>query len=503
MKRTELRFINFKVFIAAFFIGCFVAFGQAPWSFFPVSIVGLIGLFALTTYFKSHSIEKIIFIFGFGYFSLTLHWVVQPFLVETKYYGWLAPFGFLTLVTLCSSFWTITTYFVLSLSRSSLSLSIAFSLTLGEFIRSYAFSGFPWGLVGYIWLDTPLAQLAGWIGPLGLTGFTFLIAGIPFSINNSFRVLPTFSVIFLVSIIIAVLRMDNIEQSSSKKVVRLVQPNAVQKKKWDPNFAPIYFKKLLSFSSEKSNQNLDLVVWPETAIVPWLDDASKELATISESIPLGADLIFGIRRHEKNKIFNSLILLSNDGVVKEKYDKYHLVPFGEYIPVLRFLSDHNILFQNNYDTFGFSSGSGAKILSSKIGLIRPLICYEAIFFQEINNNPRPNFLVNLTNDGWLGSWAGPKQHLQQVRMRAIEQGLPVIRSANTGISAVIDPYGKVIESIPLDSDGYVDVNLPSRLNETLYSKLGETLFLISLFFWCLILLVLEKRIRLDGVDSSS
>jgi len=218
---------------------------------------------------------------------------------------------------------------------------------------------------------------------------------------------------------------------------------------------------------------------------------------------LGADLIFGIRRHEKNKIFNSLILLSNDGVVKEKYDKYHLVPFGEYIPVLRFLSDHNILFQNNYDTFGFSSGSGAKILSSKIGLIRPLICYEAIFFQEINNNPRPNFLVNLTNDGWLGSWAGPEQHLHQVRMRAIELGLPVIRSANTGISAVIDPYGNVIESIPLDSDGYVDVNLPSRLNETLYSKLGETLFLIPLFFWFLILLVLEKRIRLDGVHSRS
>ena len=283
----------------------------------------------------------------------------------------------------------------------------------------------------------------------------------------------------------------------------MVQPNAVQEKKWDPNFAPIYFKKLLSFSSEKSNQNLDLVVWPETAIVPWLDDASKELATISESIPLGADLIFGIRRHEKNKIFNCLILLSNDGVVKEKYDKYHLVPFGEYIPVLRFLSDHNILFQNNYDTFGFSSGSGAKVLSSKIGLIRPLICYEAIFFQEINNNPRPNFLVNLTNDGWLGSWAGPEQHLQQVRMRAIEQGLPVIRSANTGISAVIDPYGNVIESIPLDSDGYVDVNLPSRLNETLYSKLGETLFLIPLFFWFLILLVLEKRLRLDGGRSRS
>ena len=180
-------------------------------------------------------------------------------------------------------------------------------------------------------------------------------------------------------------------------------------------------------------------------------------------------------------------------MVKAKYDKYHLVPFGEYIPVLRFLSDHNILFEYNYDAFGFSSGSGAEILSSKIGLFRPLICYEAIFFQEIDNNLRPNFLVNLTNDGWLGSWAGPEQHLQQVRMRAIEQGLPVIRSANTGISAVIDPYGNVIDSVPLGSDGYVDVNLPSRLNETLYSKLGETFFLILLFFWFLTLLVFRKK----------
>ena len=493
MKRTELRLTNFKVFIAAFITGCFVAFGHAPWGFLSLSIMGLVGFFAVANYFKSNSIEKIIFAFGFGYFSLTMHWVVQPFLIETKYYGWLAPFGFLTLVTLCSSFWTITTYFVLSLNRNFLSLSIAFSLTLGEFIRSYAFSGFPWGLVGYIWLDTPLSQLAAWIGPLGLTGFTFLIVGMPFSINNSFKVIPTLGAIFLVSIMMVVLHMDIIEQPFSKKVVRLVQPNAVQEKKWDPRFAPIYFKKLLSLSSKQPSENLDLIVWPETAIVPWLNEASKELETISDSIPLGADLILGIRSYEKNKIFNSLILLSSDGVVKAKYDKYHLVPFGEYIPVLRFLSDHNILFEYNYDAFGFSSGSGAEILSSKIGLFRPLICYEAIFFQEIDNNLRPNFLVNLTNDGWLGVWAGPEQHLQQVRMRAIEQGLPVIRSANTGISAVIDPYGNVIDSVPLGSDGYVDVNLPSRLNETLYSKLGETFFLILLFFWFLTLLVFRKK----------
>ena len=199
-------------------------------------------------------------------------------------------------------------------------------------------------------------------------------------------------------------------------------------------------------------------------------------------------MIFGIRRSEKNKIFNSLILLDSHGVVKAKYDKYHLVPFGEYVPLFKFLSDQNILFQNNFNFFGFSSGRGPEAIFSKIGLIRPLICYEAIFFQEINTDVRPNFLVNLTNDGWLGSWAGPEQHLQQLRMRAIEQGLPVIRSANTGISAVIDPYGKVVNSIPINSQGYVDVELPFGLAETFYSKVGETIFVISLFIWFLVIL---------------
>ena len=487
MQRISLKLINYKVFIAAFVTGCFVAFGQAPWGFHLLSVVGLLSLFTLTTLCKSNLIVMIIFAFGLGYFSLTLHWVVEPFFVGSEYFAWLAPFGFLSVVIICSSFWVLTTHFILSISRNLSSLSIAFSLTLGEFIRSYALTGFPWGLVGYIWLDTPLAQLAAWIGPLGLTGLTFLIVALPFSINKSFKVLSIFCVILLVSIFALFFRMDKLEKSFSEKIVRLVQPNAIQEKKWDPRFAPIYFKKLLSFSSEQFKENLDLIVWPETAIVPWLDKANKELEIISESVPTGTDLILGIRRVEKNKIFNSLILLDSDGVVKAKYDKYHLVPFGEYVPVIRFLADQNILFNNNFDLFGFSSGRGPEVLFSKIGLIRPLICYEAIFFQEISTDVRPNFLVNLTNDGWLGSWAGPEQHLQQLRMRAIEQGLPVIRSANTGISAVIDPYGNIINSIPMNSEGYIDVKLPFPLGETLYSKSGEIIFAMSLIIWLLII----------------
>ena len=489
MNRIKSSFVNYKVFAAAFSIGCLVAFGHAPWGYIFISIIGLIGLFALTTYCKSESSVMMVFGFGLGYFSLTLHWLVEPFLVEAKYYFWLAPFGYFSLVIICSSIWALSTFFVLSVNKHSSSLNIAFSLTLGEFLRSYIFSGFPWGLVGYIWLDTPIAQLSAWIGPLGLTGLTLLASGMFFSIKDSFKVIFTLSGIFLISVILYFLRYDNVEkldnfeQLSSKKIVRIVQPNAIQHKKWDPRFAPVYFGELISLSSHGSNNNLDLVVWPETAIVPWLDEASEELKRIRDTLNSETDLILGIRRSEKNKIFNSMILLTKNDEITVGYDKHHLVPFGEYIPLLKFLSEHNIINEKKYGDFGFSAGSGSMILSSKIGDFRPLICYEAIFFQEIDNENRPEFLVNLTNDGWLGSWAGPQQHLQQVRMRAIEQGLPIIRSANTGISAVIDPSGKIIKSIPINSAGYIDVELPLSLDATLYAKNGEGIFLIWLFAW--------------------
>jgi apolipoprotein N-acyltransferase len=283
----------------------------------------------------------------------------------------------------------------------------------------------------------------------------------------------------------------------SNKIVRLVQPNAVQEKKWDPLYSPIYFEVLLDLTSSGEKATVDLIIWPESAIVPFLDDATAEFKKIGENMPSDSELILGIRRQNKNNIYNSLVLLNNDGLVSGSYDKFHLVPFGEYIPILRYLEKLGLIFTENFSNIGFSPGNAVAVLSSKIGLFRPLICYEAIFFQEIYHESRPDFIVNITNDAWLGDWAGPSQHLQQVKMRAIEQGLPVIRSANTGISAIVNPYGETIASIGLGLRGYVDVLLPLKVKKTFYSLTGERVNFFIIFIWFFMIFFRRKKIVID------
>ena len=495
--------IKFKVFplsnygLLSFVLGCCVALGQAPWALTTIAVVSLLILFYVISYQKIIRHEKIIFMFGVGYFSLTLHWIMEPFFVEGESYIWIAPFAFLALVFFCSSFWTFSTYLILKISRSKSTLTVALALIVGEVIRSYCFSGFPWGLIGYIWTDTPIALLSAWVGPIGLTGITFILTALPFSKINNIRPALSSLIIFLVLFSVTYFQLKTSDRLFSTKIVRLVQPNAVQEKKWDPLYSPIYFEVLLDLTSSGEKATVDLIIWPESAIVPFLDDATAEFKKIGENMPSDSELILGIRRQNKNNIYNSLVLLNNDGLVSGSYDKFHLVPFGEYIPILRYLEKLGLIFTENFSNIGFSPGNAVAVLSSKIGLFRPLICYEAIFFQEIYHESRPDFIVNITNDAWLGDWAGPSQHLQQVKMRAIEQGMPVIRSANTGISAIVNPYGETIASIGLGLRGYVDVLLPLKVKKTFYSLTGERVNFFIIFIWFCMIFFRRKKISID------
>lgn len=495
IKFKGLSLNNYGLFIFAFILGCCVALGQAPWALTTLAVISLLTLFFVISYQEVIRHEKIIFMFGLGYFSLSLHWIIEPFLVEGPNYIWVAPFAFLALVILCSAFWLFSTYLVLKISRSSASLTVALGLIVGEVIRSYFFLGFPWGLVGYIWTDTPIALLSAWIGPIGLTGVTFFLTALPFSkINNIKPALISF-IVFLALLSATYFKSQTSDRPFSTEIVRLVQPNAIQENKWDPFYSPTYFEILLDLTSSGEADTVDLTIWPETAIVPFLDDAIKEFKQIGEHMSPDSELILGIRRQKQNEIYNSLVLLNKDGLVGGSYDKFHLVPFGEYIPILSYLKKSDFIFKDNYFNIGFSAGNGAEVLLSKIGLFRPLICYEAIFFQEIYHENRPKFIVNITNDAWLGGWAGPSQHLQQVKMRAIEQGLPIVRSANTGISAIINPFGEIVASIGLGLRGYVDVPLPLKANKTIYSLTGESINFSILFFW--IVLIYYKRKNKD------
>jgi apolipoprotein N-acyltransferase len=218
----------------------------------------------------------------------------------------------------------------------------------------------------------------------------------------------------------------------------------------------------------------DAVIWPETAI-PWgLTYAENVLQEISAAAS-GTPVILGVQRTEGMRHFNTLIALGPQGQVTQMYDKHHLVPFGEYMPLGDFAARFGIYGLAPQNGAGFSAGPGARLMDlGPLGRALPLICYEAVFAHDVNAAPaRADFIIHATNDAWFGTYAGPQQHLAQARMRAIEQGLPVARVANTGITAMIDPWGRMTASIGLGQAGYIDAALPLPGAPTLYSRTGD------------------------------
>jgi apolipoprotein N-acyltransferase len=267
--------------------------------------------------------------------------------------------------------------------------------------------------------------------------------------------------------------------------LRIVQANVDQANKWRPeNSAEIFAKYLKLTKSGGGGPGLDgvqLVIWPETAVPFLLADSSEALAEIAAILPAGTTLLAGSARvadeHDSqgrlvhSRVYNSLLAIDDKGSVISGYDKIHLVPFGEYLPFQDFMESLGIM-QMTGVRGGFSPGSGPRRLAVPgIPLLSPLICYEIIFPDDITDKgDRPGWLLSVTNDAWFGTSAGPYQHFHQARLRAVEQGLPVVRAANTGISAIIDPYGRVVAEIGLGEEGVLDGVLPQALPPTPLSR---------------------------------
>lgn len=260
-------------------------------------------------------------------------------------------------------------------------------------------------------------------------------------------------------------------------VLRVVQPNAIQALKWHPDWIGVFYRRLLEESQAPHDPALgppDAVIWPETA-VPFLPAEAPERRAEMVASAGDARLILGAlhRPNPNGRLTNSLMALDRRGEIVSRYDKHHLVPFGEYLPYPGLLG--RIGMQKLVPGSGFLPGPGPRTLELP-GLppFSPLVCYEVIFPDEVvAPGPRPAWLLQVTNDAWFGRRAGPQQHLAQARMRAIEQGLPVVRAANTGISAVIDARGRVVASLALDSHGHIDARLPAALPPTAYSRIGD------------------------------
>ena len=357
-----------------------------------------------------------------------------------------------------------------------LALAWAACLSAGELARAYVLTGFPWALIGHIWIGWAPMQLAAWVGPHGLTLLTLLLVSLSLAAWRQRRVLVVAPLV-LGALLYAAGAWQGarpVPVAADAPVLRLVQPNAAQHLKWDPEHAPTFFARQIGYTAAPADRRPDLIIWPETAIPAILDRAGPWLDRVVEAAA-GVPVVLGIQRRDDQGVYNSLIVLDEAGVVAETYDKHHLVPFGEYVPAFGLLRRLPFGAFVEEHGFGYTPGPGARLIDlGNLGTALPLICYEAIFPQDIRAaEGRPDFLLQLTNDAWFGQIAGPFQHLAQARLRAVENGLPMVRAANTGVSAVIDARGRVLRDLPLGTMGWFDMALPPAAAPTLYSRTGD------------------------------
>ena len=446
--------------------------------------------------------------FGFGYFTISLYWVGFALFVEADKYAWLLPFAALGLPALLAIFTglaTLMAYLIIrrfDLTGLSRVLALAMSWTLFEWLRSFVLTGFPWNLTGYAWgASDALVQFASVVGVhgLGLTGL--IIAASPATLADVPPASPglkrwatvTGSIILLLAIGIwgQARLMQNPTAYVSGVNLRLVQPAIEQKDKWRREFRHIFLEQYLQMSTQGQNQP-SLLIWPETAIPYFLDRDPEIRRTLGHILAPGSLLITGVPRTHaaprkpgaRFEVWNSIQALNAQGGIVATYDKHHLVPFGEYVPLRSVLGLLGIerLAAGRGD---FLPGPGPQTMTLPgYPTVGPQICYEAIFPGDVvSKAQRPGWMLNVTNDAWFGVSAGPWQHFAIARMRAIEEGLPLVRSANSGISAIFDPYGRVTGQLGLGVSGILDGQLPRALKQApLFARYGNIGLLVLLLF---------------------
>lgn len=466
-------------------LGAGAALGQAPWGLWPLTVLALAALcWRIARAPGPRPAAWHGFAAGLGHFALAMSWIVEPFLVEPEIYGWMAPFALTLMAAGGALFWTLPAWAAARLTPGFPRQGLVFAalIVLSDWLRGWIFTGLPWTLTGHVWIGTPAAQLAATFGAIGLSGLTMLAAALPLAfwrgparqlrgavpgtILSALVIAATFSA--------GLARLAQPLPPDTAIQLRLVQPDATQALKWDPYWSEVFFRRLLDLSAARDpgRPAPDAVIWPETAVNFLLDHsgtAPQEIAAFA-----GAPVILGIQRSEGQRYFNSLTEFSARGI-GPIYDKFHLVPFGEYTPWGDLMARFGIRAFAAQHGFGYSAGPGPRLLDLPgLPRMQPLICYEAIFSRHlIAGETRPAWLLQVTNDAWFGALSGPWQHLAQARLRAIESGLPLMRAANTGVSAVIDARGGLRATLGLNRAGRIDAALPGALPPTPWTRWGD------------------------------
>ncbi len=484
----------------AFLAGAVSALAMAPVHFWPILfvtfslLVWLIDGAAAVRWRGAAAGFLIGWWFGFGYFVAGLYWVGYAFLVDAKTFGWLLPIG----VTALPAGLAVFTGFGVALARVLWTpgafrvLTLAAALTTSEWLRGHVLTGFPWNAFGYA-LTAPLmlAQSAAVFGIWGLTFIAVAVFASPALLageRKRWRFLPVVGAVGLLAVL-AVFGAIRLALAPTEMVdgvrLRLMQPNVQQDEKFNYRNKGDIVRRYLDLSQGAASgtplDGITHLIWPESAFPFFLTREPEALATIAKMLPPTTVLITGAARLADQvpggrgvHAYNSIYVIDHNGSILSIYDKLHLVPFGEYLPFQSFLESLGLM-QLTKMPGGFVPGERRRRMAVPgAPAMLPLICYEAIFPGEaVPPGERPGWLLNLTNDAWFGISAGPYQHLQQARVLAIEEGLPLIRTANTGVSAVIDPLGRIVQSLPLGRAGTLDSELPRPIAATIYARIGD------------------------------
>jgi apolipoprotein N-acyltransferase len=476
--------------------GLCLALALPPVSYIWLALCGLVGVALLNAGLAAAS-RRFCFVkglaFGLGYFGFALHWIGFAFLVDADSYLWMMPFAVGGLALLMAVYWGLAfvaaRWMVIRTVPTWLALPLC--LSVAEWFRGILFTGFPWAAPGLIADGMgSVLQMASVVGLPGLTLF-ILIWGMAAGAVLQRNVLAMLVVGTLpLCLVWGQWRLASAPlENNDGPLIRIVQPNISQNDKWRGENARAIFEELLDLSGADVSLKPAAIIWPESAVPFLLDESSEALGAIADMLKPEQVLLAGtLRRHTidgDEKYYTSIQLVDAQGVVRQSYDKWRLVPGGEFLPLAWALEP--LGFRKVVDLpESFSAGDGPQSIDVPgIGMTAMLICYEAIFPDHlIDVESRPRWIVNVTNDGWFGASVGPYQHLAQVRMRAVEQGLPIARAANTGVSAMIDPWGRYIAKTKLETRDVLNVNLPQSLEPTPFARWGVMIiWAFGVFVW--------------------
>lgn len=455
--------------------------------------------------------------FGLGHFAAGFYWVTESFLVEPEVYGWMIPFALGGLAGGLAIFPALATLLAWRLARGLPGRAVVLAVAWAglEWVRGHIFTGLPFNLMGSTWaFDATPLQAAEVIGAYGLSALTAPFAFWPLLFGRGWRgtALALMGIGSAAALWTYGFWRLGTAPAPGREVVAglsltIIQPNIAQTDKWQPDLRDVNLLKQLRQSLPTGGETgRRVVIWPETAATFFLEEDGPRRALMAQVLGPDDVLLTGAPRRSAPgavpfEVWNSLFALDAGGAIRARFDKFHLVPFGEYVP----LPDWVPVKKLTAGRTDFSPGPGPQTLRLPgIPPFSPLICYEAIFPGAVTDaQDPPAWLLNITNDAWFGSSAGPYQHLAAARLRAVEEGLPLIRAANTGISAVYDAYGRQIALLELGQEGVITSPLPDRLSyPTIYSRWKDAGFWFILALMMGIWLTIERGRGSVGVENT-